>query len=80
MGGVGGGEKGGARGLELLHYLYAEVGTSGPRKLILENRLHKTHIFIQEIRHFLGYLRTILRITPFLLRSIKKINGKVQNS
>ena len=53
-------------------------GWNGPRKLILEQRLHKTHIFITEIRHFLGYLRTILRLTPFLQKS--KINGKVQNS
>ena len=56
--------------------LYAKLRTSGPRKLILEQRLHKTHISIKEIRHFLGYLRTILRLTPFLPKS--KINGKVQ--
>ena len=50
----------------------------GPRTLVLEQRLHKTHIFIQAIRHFLGYLRNILRVTPFLQKS--KIKQKVQNS
>ena len=43
--------KGGARGQEPPYYFYAKLRTSGPRKIILELRLHRIHIIIKEIEN-----------------------------
>ena len=46
--------KGGARGHKPPYYFsnfYAKLGTSGPRKIILELRLHRIDIVIKEIEN-----------------------------
>ena len=54
MGGVG--EvvdlNGGARGHKPPYYFYAKLRTSGSRKIIVEQRLHRIHIIIKETENF----------------------------
>ena len=43
--------KGGERGHKPPYYFYAKLRTSGPRKIILELRLHRIHIITKEIEN-----------------------------